>query len=280
MALDRAIFESPSVQLGVFRCSVDDARFHDSGPTNTFCFVFPRTSVVIEHCESRPFVADSTVVTLYNRGQAYRRRAVSNHGDRSDWFAVSENIVRDAVAMYDAPARDATRPIRFTHVPCDSALYRRQRELFVAVSERQPVEPLEVEERVIGFFGELLRGAYRRHHDTRSSSTDVVHAAQKILGRAFNTPLRLSDVASAVDCSVFHLCRAFRRRTGMTLHAYREQLRLRAAIGLLQESTDLTDVALELGYSSHSHFTARFRGAFGATPSTVRETLRYTMSLH
>jgi AraC-like DNA-binding protein len=32
----------------------------------------------------------------------------------------------------------------------------------------------------------------------------------------------------------------------------------------------LTEVALDLGYSSHSHFSAAFRALFGVTPSSVR----------
>ncbi len=32
----------------------------------------------------------------------------------------------------------------------------------------------------------------------------------------------------------------------------------------------LSEIALELGFQGHSHFTARFRRAFGETPSAVR----------
>jgi AraC-like DNA-binding protein len=32
----------------------------------------------------------------------------------------------------------------------------------------------------------------------------------------------------------------------------------------------LADTALRLGFQGHSHFTARFRRAFGETPSAVR----------
>ena len=32
----------------------------------------------------------------------------------------------------------------------------------------------------------------------------------------------------------------------------------------------LADIALALGFQGHSHFTARFRRAFGETPSAVR----------
>ena len=75
--------------------------------------------------------------------------------------------------------------------------------------------------------------------------------------------------------SRFRLCRAFRRATGSTLHAWREERRMRAALAALADGADdLTRLALDLGYSSHSHFTARFRRTFGRSPSAARRELR------
>lgn len=78
--------------------------------------------------------------------------------------------------------------------------------------------------------------------------------------------------AAAADVTRFRLCRMFRRLMGTTMHAYREGLRLRAALDALEDPrADLTSIALDHGYSSHSHFTAAFRRAFGVPPSRVRE---------
>jgi AraC family transcriptional regulator len=75
--------------------------------------------------------------------------------------------------------------------------------------------------------------------------------------------------------SPFHLARQFKRHTGSSLHAYRTQLRLRAAAhSVLDEPRrGLTDIATRLGFASHSHFTARFGRAFGTTPSGVRQSV-------
>ena len=62
----------------------------------------------------------------------------------------------------------------------------------------------------------------------------------------------------------------FRAVTGQTIHAYRMQLRVRSALERIERASDLSAVALALGFSSHSHFTASFRRAFGVTPSGVR----------
>jgi AraC-like DNA-binding protein len=49
------------------------------------------------------------------------------------------------------------------------------------------------------------------------------------------------------------------------------RLRLRAALDLLPEyRRDITRLALDLGYSSHSHFTYAFRREFGFPPSAWR----------
>jgi AraC-like DNA-binding protein len=60
----------------------------------------------------------------------------------------------------------------------------------------------------------------------------------------------------------------------MTLHAYVHELRLRTALERVADGEDLTRVALDLGYASHSHFTSLFRRAFGVTPSDFRQHAR------
>jgi AraC-like DNA-binding protein len=47
-------------------------------------------------------------------------------------------------------------------------------------------------------------------------------------------------------------------------------LRVRSSLELLLGSDDILTVAIALGYSSHSHFTAAFRRAFGLSPSEWR----------
>ena len=64
----------------------------------------------------------------------------------------------------------------------------------------------------------------------------------------------------------------FRARTGFSLSGYVHGLRLRAAVDRLaaEPGTDLSRLALELGYYSPSHFSDRFRAVFGRPPSALR----------
>ena len=60
----------------------------------------------------------------------------------------------------------------------------------------------------------------------------------------------------------------------MPLYRYQTLLRLCRALDRLPDQDDITDLAFELGYSSHSHFSAVFRSALGTTPSLYRSQAR------
>ena len=75
------------------------------------------------------------------------------------------------------------------------------------------------------------------------------------------------------------MARVFRQRTGVPLHRYLTRLRLRAALERLAGGViDLTALALDLGFSSHSHFSDSFRREFARTPSDVRRDALREMS--
>lgn len=98
-----------------------------------------------------------------------------------------------------------------------------------------------------------------------------VEDAKAFLQKRFQEPLRLADVARALYVSPYHLCRLFTKETGETMHRYLIRLRLQEALGPVVDGVDLGEVAISVGFSSHSHFTAAFRKEFGVPPSGVRQ---------
>ena len=83
--------------------------------------------------------------------------------------------------------------------------------------------------------------------------------------------LGVGELAEVACLSVFHFGRAFKAETGMTPHRYVSWRRLqRAKAMLLATAFDITAVALECGYASHSHFSTAFRQATGTTPMRWR----------
>ncbi len=76
----------------------------------------------------------------------------------------------------------------------------------------------------------------------------------------------VKDWARRAGASERTLARLFRRETGMTFGAWRQRLRLLAAISRLAEGRPVTSVAFELGYDSPSAFVAMFRRELGRPP--------------
>jgi AraC-like DNA-binding protein len=269
------------MRIGRWRCPAENPIFYDSGPIDGALFAFPRESVWIEHEGGEPFVADANTVTYYNKGQLYTRHKLSLRGDLSEWFSVNSAIIAETLAAHDPSAVDRPEsPFTFTHGPSDPDSYLRQRLVFNHVSKEPNPDRLFVEEAVLDILGDVTRLAYEqsrpvsRAKPRRRGDTDVIEAARDLIARRFMENLSLSEIAAHVRSSVFHLARLFKARTGFSLHAYRNQLRLRTALDRLRDpGVDLTTVALDLGFSSHSHFTETFRRSFGKTPSAVRESL-------
>jgi AraC-like DNA-binding protein len=104
---------------------------------------------------------------------------------------------------------------------------------------------------------------------TRRDRAELVEAAKDLLLARLTEPLSLTELAAELHVSPFHLSRVFRERTGRTLSEYLHDLRLRVAVERLGEPS-LSRIAADLGYCSPSHFTDRFRAAFGAPPSQLR----------
>ncbi|MEO8276904.1 MAG: AraC family transcriptional regulator [Thermoanaerobaculia bacterium] len=277
-------FRSPRVAVGSFRCPVDHPNFRHEGEMGGFEMVFPRSAVWIRRPDCRSFVADANLVTLYNRGQVYERAPIASSGDNCDWYSLDEALAREIVAERDREAADSPTPLRFPFAAGSPELYLRQRRLFERLrrgarptaSGPGELDALAVEEEVGQLFAAVVARSYagRRSENAPPArpEPEAVRRARELLAARFREALNLSELARECGLSSFRLAHLFRRETGSSLHAWRVRLRLQAALDELSDSPrpDLTELALDLGFSSHSHFSASFRRCFGVTPSAMR----------
>ena len=96
-------------------------------------------------------------------------------------------------------------------------------------------------------------------------------ALDERLATGFDQALSLEQLARDCGASPFHASRVYRRVTGSSLHQQQNRLRLREALFRLPAMRgQLTALALELGFSSHSHFSNAFKAEFGHSPSALR----------
>ena len=121
--------------------------------------------------------------------------------------------------------------------------------------------------------GAMGRGAHnpvhRRVHPGRRLRH--VHLTLEAIAAAPEHPWTLHALAAQASVSPSQLAHGFRAETGLSVYGYVMRARLvRALEAVLDSDAALTRIALDAGFASHSHFTARFRALFGHTPLAVR----------
>jgi AraC-like DNA-binding protein len=98
----------------------------------------------------------------------------------------------------------------------------------------------------------------------------VAHA-RELLEYQCSRPWSLHSLANAVGVSPNHLSAIFSREVGLPPRQFLLRARLRRAEALLRETdVPVTDLALELGFSSSQHFATAFKQMTGMTPSEWR----------
>ena len=93
-------------------------------------------------------------------------------------------------------------------------------------------------------------------------------------------PMSIDDVARQAAMSPFHFIRQFQATFGETPHQFRIEARLTQAKRLLAMSDySVTDVCMELGFSSLGSFSDMFARRVGVPPSIYRRQVRSIMSV-
>lgn len=262
---------------GRFRLPVDWPGFDDTGPVLWPTVVFHRDPVVITQEGAEPVVADANTTIVYNPRRAYTRRALTERGERSEWYGLRPELALEIARSLGLPADDPQTLAPFTHTPCTPELYRDQRRLSVHLAEGDG-DPVAMSEAVFDVFRRALapgvtarqRRSAAATEPTRRAHRELAENAKAVLARRFDQRLTLDGLSDELEVSPFHLARTFRHWTGQTVHKYLTALRIAAALDFIATGMPLTDVALATGFSSHSHFTQTFGAVLGESPSAWR----------
>ena len=273
----RLIYEGTSISIGQFRRGPRHSNFGGPHRIGGTLMVFPRTSVTITHAGKAPVVADTNTVMFYNDGQVYSRAKLSDKGDLCEWFQIDPRLVADAVRIFDAHVDDhPCEPFSLSHGPSGTGSYLLQRLVVDHVLTSPSPDRLFIEETVLHILSQVVDSSYRQRgmnpvQGKLRAEREVADAIREAIALHFEQNPSLEHIAAQLHYSPFHLCRIFRKHTGRSIRQYLNHLRLRAALEYVtQANTNLTDLAVRLGFASHSHFTEAFRKTFGMPPSALR----------
>ena len=256
----RTLYASPLVTVNDVACSAGcgNGRHEEHCPVATLAFV--RSGAFVRRDRMGRHVADATRVVFFDPAEPYMVDHPVPGGDRCTSLAFEASTLREAVRggrgsrLFERATMAGTPAIHLAH-----------RELLAAV---EGGEPVDVEDLAM----ELLRLCTRPEAAPRADRRAAALAAdaQVLLAGSFGERVTLEGLAAKLGTSPFRLCRAFRAATGESLHGHLTQLRLAAALERLPDYRDrLVDLAFELGFSSHSHFTYAFRRYYGIAPKAA-----------
>jgi AraC-like DNA-binding protein len=95
--------------------------------------------------------------------------------------------------------------------------------------------------------------------------------ARDAMDRTYAQPLDIAALAGIAVVSPAHFIRTFRATFGETPHRYLQRRRVERAMFLLRErDRTITDVCMEVGFSSLGTFSRTFREIVGRSPSEYR----------
>jgi AraC-like DNA-binding protein len=99
-------------------------------------------------------------------------------------------------------------------------------------------------------------------------AAERVSRVVELLEKRIVDPPSLDEIGQRVGCSPFHLSRTFSASMGLTIPQFIRELRMERAAELLRTGKyNVSEVALEVGYSSMSHFSHAFNVMFGCSPA-------------
>ena len=95
--------------------------------------------------------------------------------------------------------------------------------------------------------------------------------ARDTMDRAFAQPLDVPALARTAHVSSAHFSRQFRATFGETPHRYLQRRRVERAMELLRETDrPVTEICLDVGFTSLGTFSHTFRRIVGEPPSSYR----------
>jgi AraC family transcriptional regulator len=271
----KTLFESDSLQIGLFVARPASDACGDVERQGSHVVVLPVAGVFARHdAPGRRVIGTSSHAVLVAADTPYRISFPGAIGDRAITLRFNDSVALDRVACR-GDANMASHGL----LPPDAMMLRN---LLWTRLARAEADAFEAEALGLDLL-DLSLGAMRagRVPTGRAAQERHMRAVARVKEAVAMAPAddwNVAKLAKVANLSPFHLCHVFRRTVGTPIYDYVLRERLAHALeAVLDGGDDLTAIALDAGFSSHSHFTARFRRFFGCTPTALR---RATTAAH
>jgi AraC-like DNA-binding protein len=279
----RTLFDGEWMQIGYIAVRPESSGCGAVETSDLNVLALPLAGVFAKHDGPRRYaIATPSHALLISADQPYRLSFPGCIGDQCLALRVSSDAL--ARVMPQAMAGGGFDEARFAHhvlLPPALMLARSQLWQRLACGD---VDALDAEERAIDLLEAALCAARTQRAAPRGSRAAPgdgsgrmrrVARAVEALSAEPQRKWTLGDLAALACLSPGHLAHVFRAEMGISVYGFVVRSRLACALdAVLDSDAGLTEIALDAGFASHSHFTAKFRALFGRTPQQLRGGVR------
>lgn len=230
--------------------------------------VFPYRGVYLRHVGGEQAVADANHVLFFNEAQGYQVSHPVTGGDASLVLSVDEPTLRE-LAPKALVCESATLAFNQQHLRIDA----RAQALVMLLKHsllHGSIEPLEAEGLSLTLVSRALGPRTSRVPGATWSRRRLVDRVKVLLAGDLSRRWTLREIAAEMKGSPVYLTQVFQQVEGLPLYRYHLRLRLARALDLIAARDDLSGLAQDVGFSSHSHFSAAFKQLYGVTPAEFR----------
>jgi AraC-like DNA-binding protein len=265
-----AIWHHPQLDLRLLQAFyVDHAFPRHSHDYYVICLI-ERGFQSFTHRDAKHFTPPGGVI-LINPGVVHTGEAADEQG--FEMRCLYPTMAHMQRAVFELTGRHQALPF-FSEVRVDHQ-WAMNSVLALHQALTQAASPLECESRFIWTLAQLIK----RYADLRTNEQKLgqerkaIQQVRRYIDEHFDQGISLSQLAQQVSLSPYYLLRVFRAEVGMPPYTYLESVRIRQAQRLIAAGKPLAEVAVEVGFSSQSHLTHRFKQIIGVTPGQYAQQL-------
>jgi len=231
-------------------------------------FVFPYKGLYLRHVDHDLAVADANHVLFFNESQGYRVSHPVTGGDSSLVLSLSVTLL-DELTPKTLRAPGQALAFNQQHLRIDA---RAQALVMLLKHSLRAghIESLEAEGLALTLVSRAIGPRTARASGATPARRRLANRIKVLLAGDLSRRWSLAEIAAETRGSPVYLTQVFQQVEGLPLYRYHLRLRLARALDLIPEREDLSALAQDLGFSSHSHFSAAFRQAYGMTPAQYR----------
>lgn len=234
--------------------------------------VFPYRGLYLRHVASDQTVADANHVLFFNAQQGYQVSHPLDGGDACLSLSLSPLLLNELAPKALLQSSEGT--IFRAQAQRIDARAQALVALLRHSLQHGSIEALEAEALALTLVCRSLGPRTSRESGSTYARRRLADRVKMLLASDLSRRWTLAEIGREIGGSPVYLTQVFKQVEGVPLYRYQLQLRLARALDRLGKEEDLSALAAELGFSSHSHFANAFRQAYGRSPASFRQAAR------